>query len=141
MEKVVLDTNVVISGTYWAGDSRKILKMLEDEKITVIASIEIVKEYLKVLQRPDILEKIDETQVARQTSTQKLFQKLTIIDPKVKTKLSKDPDDNKFIDVAIEGNVNYIISQDNDLLELVKVHDITILSPRSFISKYKKVFD
>lgn len=33
MIKVVLDTNILISATFWTGDSFKILKLIEDKKI------------------------------------------------------------------------------------------------------------
>lgn len=138
MIRTVIDTNVVLSGTYWTGDSRKILQKLEEGKIIAIASPEILKEYERILQHPDILEKIDELQVAQRAATLKLFQKMTIVEPKKKIKASKDPDDNKFIEVAVEGNVEFIISKDRDLLELRSYYGIKIVEPTEFLRKNRR---
>ena len=45
MSKVVLDTNVLISGTFWKGDSFKVLKLIDEKKIWNYISKEIIEEY------------------------------------------------------------------------------------------------
>ena len=139
MITVVLDTNVVISGTYWDGESFKILRLLDEGKIACIASIEILKEYHRGLENPDILEKVDEYQVARRAGSIKLFQKMVILEPRIEIRRSRDPDDNKFIEAAIEGKAHYIVSKDNDLLEIEEYDGIPILSPQKFLQKTKGV--
>ena len=56
--KVTLDTNVLISATFWYGDSFRILQLIENKKIELVLSLEILQEYAKVLEYDEIQEKI-----------------------------------------------------------------------------------
>ena len=47
--KVVLDTNVLISGMFWHGDSNKILKLSQKNKFKLITSKEIIEEFIRVM--------------------------------------------------------------------------------------------
>ena len=47
--KVVLDTNIFISGIFWENNSSKIIDFWRQEKITLISSLPIIKELVKVL--------------------------------------------------------------------------------------------
>ena len=135
MIRIVIDTNVVASGTYWAGDSSKIIELMDDGKIIGILSEDILKEYHHTLNRADILEKIDDIQFRRKAVIGKIFEKMVIVKPKTKINKSIDPDDNKFIEAAIEGKADYIISQDHHLLDLKTYQEIPILTPREFLTK------
>jgi predicted nucleic acid-binding protein len=44
-----------------------------------------------------------------------------------------DPDDNKFIDCAVEGNADYIISRDDDLLRLQRYDSVQIVNDTDFL--------
>ncbi|MFY7802426.1 MAG: putative toxin-antitoxin system toxin component, PIN family [Limnoraphis robusta] len=45
----------------------------------------------------------------------------------------RDPKDNKFLEVAVNGNATHIITGDKDLLELHPFRGISILTPRQFL--------
>ena len=56
-----------------------------------------------------------------------------IVDPKEKILAVKDdPNDNIFIETAVAGNANYIISQDNHLLRLKEFRETKIITPEEF---------
>lgn len=44
-----------------------------------------------------------------------------------------DSDDNKFIEAAVEGNADYIITQDKHLLKLKKFNQIKLITPKQFL--------
>ncbi len=44
-----------------------------------------------------------------------------------------DADDNKFVECALEGRAQYIISRDDDLLRLKQYDDILIVDDREFV--------
>lgn len=46
----------------------------------------------------------------------------------------RDPKDDKFLDVALNGGATAIITGDNDLLHLDPFHDIRIASPTAFLT-------
>ncbi|EDP45880.1 nucleic acid-binding protein [Rickettsiella grylli] len=56
----------------------------------------------------------------------------------MKTPVSRDPDDDKFIAVALAANCRIIISGDNDLLSITGYKDIEIINPNEFWKKYLK---
>ena len=62
-----------------------------------------------------------------------------MIEPKNKLNVVKDdPTDNKFIECAVEGNADYIITGDNHLQKLKEHRGIKILNPADFLRKLKK---
>ncbi len=127
--KVVLDTNIFISSTYWMGDSHKIIQLALDKKIEVYTSIEILKELEKVLKRDfEEEDKFIERQIAL------ILEYSKIVNPINKIVMVKDdPDDDKIIECAMESGVDYIISQDKHLLNLNGVLEIKILKPKDFL--------
>ena len=52
--------------------------------------------------------------------------------------IKDDPDDNKFIEAAIDGRADYIISGDAHLQEVVEFGNIRILSPKEFLDDFAK---
>ena len=49
------------------------------------------------------------------------------------TVVKNDPDDDKFIEAAVEGNAQYIVSQDKHLLNIKDYNEIKILHPDKFL--------
>lgn len=63
-----------------------------------------------------------------------ILEKSSIVFPQVSLDIVKnDPDDNKFIEAAVEGNAAYIVSQDKDLLLIKEYARIKIVSPSEFL--------
>ncbi len=56
---------------------------------------------------------------------------LEIVQP---VKGSRDPDDDKFLSVAVSGHAEYLISGDKDLLTLGRVGSVSIVSPAGFLA-------
>ncbi len=48
MRKIVLDTNVLMSGIFWSGPPAKILDAWQERKIDIILSPEILDEYIRI---------------------------------------------------------------------------------------------
>lgn len=64
------------------------------------------------------------------------IQSLNIIVPNTKVDICRDPDDNKFIEYAIDSGAVYIVSGDMDLLVLEKFKSIEILTAKEFVEKH-----
>ena len=47
--KIVLDTNVFISGIFWKGASNKVIVNWKEGKFTLVTSLETISEIIKVL--------------------------------------------------------------------------------------------
>jgi putative PIN family toxin of toxin-antitoxin system len=132
--KVVFDTNVWISIF--------LKKTLSNEyshvksNITIYTSPDILLEISKVLLYPKIAEILNKAQVSNREVLQAIEADSTIIKPKVKLDLIiEDPDDNKILECAEAGGVDFIVSGDRHLLGLGKFQKTRILTPREFFDR------
>jgi len=126
--KIVLDTNIIIS-SFFGGNPAKILNLFEDELITVIISTDIFSEFKRVLLRQ--FENCSEV-----LTILKLFlEKAELVTPKITVSIIEaDPSDNKFLECALAGKADFIISGDQKhLLPLKSFQNIPILSPKQFL--------
>lgn len=129
--KIVLDTNILISALGWKGGNEyKILKKCFNKELELLFSSEILEEFIKVAKRPKFefsLEEIDEF-----ISSLLEISKFLVPDKKFDI-IKDDPEDNKFLDAAVAGKANFIISGDKHLLQLKEFRGIKILTPREFL--------
>ncbi len=130
---IVIDTNVFISGIFWGGIPGKILDSWINDSFNLAVSPEIINEYERVL-----------TEITNGTKPELvahwlllIAQNAHIVEIKKQFDLCRDPDDNKFIDAAISFAADYIITGDNDLLDLENVMNVQIIRPRNFIDLLK----
>jgi len=135
MIRITLDTNVLISATLWHGSSEKIIDKVENKEIILVLSEQILEEYYKVLEYSEIKEKIRDKELEIKQSVLRISTISEIVDVKTKIDLIKeDPSDNKVIECAVEGKVNYIISKDNHLLKFKEYNGIKIITPEDFLN-------
>jgi putative PIN family toxin of toxin-antitoxin system len=58
------------------------------------------------------------------------------IEPKIEITECRDPKDNKFLELAVAGNADCIVTGDNDLLVLNPFRNIRIITPKEFIDQF-----
>jgi putative PIN family toxin of toxin-antitoxin system len=123
----VIDTNLLVAARWnKKSSSKKIIelclegvitpiysKQIKDENLYILGKVKAPKEYLD-----DVL---------------KFYQKGLKVEPKKKVTASKDYSDNRFLEAAIEGNADYVITNDSDLLILKKYEDVKIIRPKNFL--------
>lgn len=132
--KITVDTNVLISATFWSGDSEKIITKAENKEIELILSKDIIQEYTDVLQYKEMRDKIKDKNLNFKRPVEKIIAIATIVQPMHKVYAVKDdPDDNIILECAKEGKVDYILSKDKHLLKLKKFECIPIIKPEDFI--------
>ena len=123
--RVVVDTNVVVSGIFWRGKPFRILDLWIRGSIEVAASGEILDEYARVLR--EIGKRYGRSDLAESWNGF-IFQNVKIVEARPQFKRCRDPFDNKFIDCAIAADAEIVISGDDDLLSLEHVGKILILN-------------
>jgi len=137
--KITADTNILISATFWNGDSNSIIEKAEKKEIELILSKEIIEEFAKVLDYDEIQDKIKNKNLEMKRTIEKIASIATIIEPTEKISLIKeDPDDNKILECAKAGKADFIITKDNHLLKLKEFDGIRIISPEEFMNRLKK---
>jgi len=137
--KITADTNVLISSTFWTGASDKIMQRVENKEIELILSEKIIKEFTKVLDYEEIKNKVKEKSLELRRSIEKIINVSSLVEPKQKFDIVKDdPDDDIILECAVEGNVNYIVSQDKHLLKLKEFKGVKIVKPEEFLEIVEK---
>src|SRR3989344_6812345 len=124
--KVVLDTNIFISGIFWKGSSNRIIANWKEGKFTLVTSLEAVSEIIKVLK--DFKIKLSDEIIKEWVDL--IVRNSMIVEPKEKIEAVKDdPKDNIFIETTVAGNADYVVSQDKHLLKLKDFRGIKIITP------------
>ena len=130
--KIVIDTNVLISAVFFGGNPRKIIEAVVGRKFHAYATTAIIEEYCDT---------VDEMVKRKQGSLNShilspIIAELHIIEAMSSVKASRDPDDDKFIECAIDAGAFYIISGDRDLLDVGEYQDVQIITAKEFCQKY-----
>ena len=131
--KVVLDTNVLISGILFGGNPRQILELVIKDKIAAYISPAILTEFKEVLIRPKFgLPHEKCFLIAREIEDLFCF-----VFPQITVDLIKDdPDDNIILECALAADVKYIVTGDPHLLNLASFEKIKIISPATFVTEF-----
>ncbi len=134
MIRITVDTNILVSATFWYGASYRIIELVEQGKIELVLSEAIIQEFSAVLEYEEIKKKIVDKRLLMLRTVEKLVSMSAIVVPTIKIAVVKeDPDDDRILECAVAGDVNYLISKDNHLLKIVKYGKIKIVSPEEFL--------
>lgn len=135
--RIVLDTNVVVSGVLFGGIPRQALDFWKMDTYELICSPEIVDEYEDILNR--MLKKVKTpSEYLVEDFLGLIVKNATLLHPHHNERISRDPDDDMFINCALSGRAVYIVSGDRDLLDIGEVDGIDIITVRKFIEILKK---
>jgi len=130
--KIIIDTNVFISGIFFGGYPRKVLDALIDKRVFAAASPEIINEYKEIIDRM-----LNKKQGRLDTVIfDLLLSDFELIIPTSNVHLCRDSDDDKFINCAIDAKAPYIVSGDSDLLVLEKAENVRIITAKDFCDRY-----
>lgn len=130
---MVLDTNVIVSALLFLGKASQLVDKWKSGSIVLLATKDIVLEYLRVLSYPKF--ELTETEIEVLLNQEILFYIETI-----KTKgnfppTSRDPDDDKFLACAVAAKADFVVSGDDDVLTLKRVGKCPIISLDELLKK------
>ena len=137
--RLVLDTNVFVSGIISAeGPPALILNTIYMRKTILLVSDPITLEYLRVLNYANIRKYKKITDETIRDIASFLINQTERIELTSSIKKSPDPDDDKFLITAVDGNADFLITGDKtDLLSLKTIENISIVSPREALKAMK----
>jgi putative PIN family toxin of toxin-antitoxin system len=116
------------------GEVGKINDEWKAEKFLLIVSDEIVSEYLEVLQRPKLHLKSRTIAII----TGRVYRKAEFVSPVERiSNIQPDPKDDKFLEAALAGKVDFIVSGDKHLLDLKEFCSIPIITGCEFLDWLK----
>lgn len=129
--KIVLDTNVFISGVFFSGPPFEILNAWKKGEIHLILSVDILEEYQATVE--EIASQFPHVDLAPWLRL--LMANSTIVKvPPLPNPVCTDPDDDMFLACAIAGHAKIIVSGDKALLRVSSYKNIAILTPRQFLT-------
>jgi putative PIN family toxin of toxin-antitoxin system len=129
MKRVILDTNIIISSAL-GGALVLVLEKWDEGKFTVIVTTDVVSEYFEVLNRPKF--KLTQETIDKITRYIYQFSEFVVSEEQIRF-IEDDPKDDKFLEAAVAGKVDLIVSGDNHLLALNEFRSIPIISGREFL--------
>jgi putative PIN family toxin of toxin-antitoxin system len=131
--KVVLDTNVFVSGVFFGGPPYRILEAWRDGKIQLLLSPAILEEYQRVMR--ELALQFPEIEVKALIDFITVHSEI-ILPPSFPPVIQADPSDDKFLECAVGGEATCIVTGDKHLLKLLKFRGIPILKPREFVEDF-----
>jgi putative PIN family toxin of toxin-antitoxin system len=131
--KVVMDTNVFVSGVYFSGPPYQILQAWQSGEFELVMSQEILDEYRRV---GEILAE-EHPKIDLNPILNFVIEHAKVYKPaKLKAPICEDPDDDKFFACALASGSKVIVSGDKHLLKVSGYEEIEVLKPREFVDRY-----
>ena len=131
--RIVLDTNVLLMSIGRKSDYRAIFDALLNGTIQLVISNEILSEYVEILER--------KTNIIVASNIAEILVKSRHVE-KIEASfrwnlITADPDDNKFVDCAVAGNVKYIVSKDKhfNILKNIPFPKVDVLTIDEFMEE------
>jgi uncharacterized protein len=141
VNRVVIDTNILISGTTISETPpTQVIDLWRNGSIVNITSPQLLAEANDVLTRPKIMAftglSVEETQAFLKDVAKRSY--LTTGEYYIEP-LTSNPDDTAVLQAAVEGRATHIITGDKKhLLPLKEIQGIAILPPQEFLSQFHK---
>lgn len=133
--RIVLDTNVLMSGVFFGGIPGRILAAWADGALELILSPDILEEYRRVgaelsIRHPERSDTLTPILAL-------IAMNATLVDAgQLRVSVSADPADDKFLAAAEMAGATVVVSGDRDLLDVSGWQGITVLNPRQFADRH-----
>lgn len=132
--RIVIDTNVLISGLCFGGPPAKVIQLALNGKIEVFTSSPLIAEFLGVMKlkfpsrEATILNTLNELTLLWEVVSTQGWPALCVI--------AADPADNRVLECALAASADCIVSGDKHLLDLKRYRNVAILPPSRFLERF-----
>lgn len=133
-KKIILDTNLWINFLI-SKKFNQIDKLIENKRIVLIFSNELLEEFVDVVSRPKFKKYFSKKDIEKILECFDQFGELVKV--KSDIKICRDEKDNFLLNLSVDSNADYLITGDKDLLILKKIENTKILTFSEFIEQTK----
>jgi len=134
--RAVIDTNVAVSGLIRPrGNPGTILRALRDRRFTPIVSPAMLEELAATLARPWLQSKYGVTDDDVRDLLRLLALRAELVEPTSTIHRCRDPRDDIFLEAAVDGRADRIVTGDADMLTIGSIENIQIASPANFVAE------
>jgi putative PIN family toxin of toxin-antitoxin system len=128
--RAVIDTNVLLSGLLWHGAPHTLVERLRTGALSLVSSPALLAELTEVVGRAKFAAILTRSNTNPERMLSELRQLAEILDPPpLATPVSRDPDDDAVLALAVAARVDLVVSGDADLLILGAHAGIPIVTP------------
>lgn len=132
--RLIVDTNVLVSAFVFKSETANNVVRIAAKTHTLLFSESTLKELKSTLLKQKF------AGIAKLPTIRNfLFNLVRIgefIEPKIEITECRDPKDNKFLELAVAGNADCIVTGDKDLLVLNPYRGTKIISPANFLIQF-----
>ena len=137
--RVVLDTNIVVSGLLWKAAPRQVLDAARELRITLYTSSVLLDELAEVLSRAHLAPMITANQASAEFLMQRYAMLTQVVVPaQIGRVVAQDIDDDAVVACALAANAELIVSGDGHLLNLKRYQGMPIVSATAAIALIDK---
>ena len=137
MQKIVIDTNVIVSSLIQRGYPNLIIKdLFIEQKIKLCISDELLAEYYEVLSRPKF-SKFPDFFIRAEALLAEIESKATKYIPTVKLQLIADTDDNMIFELADECLADFVITGNTTDFTFTTYKQTKIVNPKEYWDNYQ----
>jgi len=139
MIRAVLDANILVSALISpSGTPAQVLDLWREERFLPMMSERILAELERVLSQPRLRRGYGLT-AARTEELMKGLRRFALVTPGEAevTGVARDPDDDKLLACAVEGEADYLVTGDNDLLALGSYQGIPIITAAASVRLFE----
>ena len=137
MQKIVIDTNVLVSSAIQRGYPNLIVDSLFiDGKIELCISEPVLEEYYLVFNRKKFT-KYQDFIAKAETLLAEIENNSTWYYPKIKIDIIRDKDDNKFLELASESKANFLITGNINDFTIKQFNKTIIISPKEYWENHR----
>ncbi len=136
--RAVLDTRAFVRALINPKSRSGLLLSKFADRFTIVLSPKVLQEILEVLFRSELTKKykrLGRVDIERVIS---LLAEAEVVDPRQTVSVCRDPDDDRFLECAIAGKVDYIVSEDEDLLVTKEYRGIKIIDTETFLDLVRR---
>ena len=132
-ERIVIDTNVLISGllSMISTPAQAVEHAISNGQL--VATAATLRELMTKLLSPKFDRHVPRER--RDALLLRLAPLIEIVEVVQRIQASRDPDDDKFLEAAVNGRADVVVSGDGDLLELNPFRGIAILAPATYLDR------
>ena len=130
VSRIIIDTNLWISFLI-TKDFTKLDEIIFSRKTTLVFSQELLDEFIEVAKRPKFRRFFPSSDIEEILET--IDEYADFVKVKTKTEACRDPKDNFLLSLAKDGNADFLLTGDNDLLDLTKFGKTTIITISDFL--------